>query len=104
MFPVIFTFIVGSFDIPNPFLLASEETKTKLRELTTVFTDTGKMVPKSSISYIGSTTGVRPLPLSSLNHISLICRSMEDSTKFYQDVLGFVLVKRSESFGFDGAW
>ena len=73
-------------------------------ESTAVCTDTGKMVLKSSISDIGSTTGVRPLPLSSLNHISLICRSIEDSTKFYQDVLGFVLLKRAESFGFDGAW
>ncbi|KAK9129605.1 hypothetical protein Sjap_010092 [Stephania japonica] len=45
-----------------------------------------------------------PLPLLSLNHVSLLCRSVKASVMFYQDVLGFVLIKRPSSFNFDGAW
>ncbi|KAK9165265.1 hypothetical protein Scep_000456 [Stephania cephalantha] len=45
-----------------------------------------------------------PLPLLSLNHVSLLCRSVRASVMFYQDVLGFVLIKRPSSFHFDGAW
>ncbi|XP_021906338.1 uncharacterized protein LOC110820997 [Carica papaya] len=45
-----------------------------------------------------------PLHLTSLNHISLVCRSIEDSMSFYQNVLGFVPIRRPGSFKFDGAW
>lgn len=45
-----------------------------------------------------------PLHLKSLNHISLVCRSLEKSMNFYQDVLGFVPIRRPRSFDFDGAW
>ncbi|KAK1303912.1 hypothetical protein QJS10_CPB11g00898 [Acorus calamus] len=44
------------------------------------------------------------LPLLSLNHVSFVCKSVIDSAKFYQDVLGFVLIKRPSSFKFEGAW
>ncbi|KAK8962831.1 hypothetical protein KSP40_PGU009573 [Platanthera guangdongensis] len=44
------------------------------------------------------------LPLTSLNHISLICRSVEQSLDFYQNVLGFFPIRRPGSFNFDGAW
>ncbi|KAF3328530.1 Glyoxalase/Bleomycin resistance protein/Dioxygenase superfamily [Carex littledalei] len=44
------------------------------------------------------------LPLTSLNHISVLCRSVEKSLDFYQNVLGFLPVRRPSSFGFDGAW
>ncbi|KAF3792093.1 hypothetical protein EJ110_NYTH12316 [Nymphaea thermarum] len=44
------------------------------------------------------------LPLVSLNHVSILCRSVKDSTKFYQDMLGFALIKRPSSFDFEGAW
>ncbi|KAF9612009.1 hypothetical protein IFM89_037292 [Coptis chinensis] len=44
------------------------------------------------------------LPLLSLNHISLLCRSVNTSSRFYEEVLGFVLIKRPASFNFDGAW
>ena len=44
------------------------------------------------------------LPLLSLNHVSLMCRSVWDSVRFYEDVLGFVLIKRPSSFNFNGAW
>ncbi|XP_057815044.1 glyoxylase I 4 [Cryptomeria japonica] len=44
------------------------------------------------------------LPLVSLNHISLVCRSVQDSLDFYENVLGFVPIKRPGSFSFDGAW
>ncbi|KAK1303055.1 hypothetical protein QJS10_CPB12g00526 [Acorus calamus] len=43
------------------------------------------------------------LPLLSLNHVSFVCKSVIDSVKFYQEVLGFVLVKRPSSFDFEGA-
>ncbi|KAL0878429.1 hypothetical protein Bca101_028135 [Brassica carinata] len=45
-----------------------------------------------------------PLHLKSLNHISLLCRSVEESMSFYQHVLGFLPIRRPGSFDFDGAW
>lgn len=45
-----------------------------------------------------------PLHLKSVNHISLICRSVEESIDFYQNVLGFFPIRRPGSFDFDGAW
>ncbi|KAI5060556.1 hypothetical protein GOP47_0024976 [Adiantum capillus-veneris] len=45
-----------------------------------------------------------PLPISSVNHISLLCASAEKSVEFYERVLGFVPIKRPGSFNFDGAW
>ncbi|KAL6963202.1 Glyoxylase I 4 [Sarracenia purpurea var. burkii] len=45
-----------------------------------------------------------PLHITSLNHISLVCRSVENSIDFYKNVLGFVPVRRPGSFTFDGAW
>lgn len=44
------------------------------------------------------------LPLLALNHVSYVCRSLATSVKFYEDVLGFVRVKRPSSFDFEGAW
>eukprot|EP00250_Pteridium_aquilinum_P035786 c9930_g1_i1 orf=80-652(-) len=44
------------------------------------------------------------LPISSVNHISLLCSSVERSAAFYEDVLGFYPIKRPGSFDFDGAW
>ncbi|KAF5753030.1 hypothetical protein HS088_TW01G00948 [Tripterygium wilfordii] len=44
------------------------------------------------------------LPLLSLNHVSLLCRSVWASLQFYEEVLGFVLIKRPSSFNFNGAW
>lgn len=44
------------------------------------------------------------LPLLSLNHVSFACKSVSESVKFYEDVLGFVLIKRPSSFDFEGAW
>ncbi|KAG4980888.1 hypothetical protein JHK82_034134 [Glycine max] len=45
-----------------------------------------------------------PLPLLSLNHVSFVCKSVSESVKFYEDVLGFLLIKRPSSFKFEGAW
>ncbi|THU45998.1 hypothetical protein C4D60_Mb09t00290 [Musa balbisiana] len=42
-------------------------------------------------------------PLMSLNHVSFMCRSVSQSVKFYQEVLGFVSIKRPSSFSFKGA-
>ncbi|GMI74381.1 hypothetical protein HRI_001107400 [Hibiscus trionum] len=44
------------------------------------------------------------LPLLSLNHVSFVCKSVSTSVRFYQQVLGFVLIKRPSSFSFEGAW
>ncbi|KAE8655969.1 B-box type zinc finger family protein [Hibiscus syriacus] len=44
------------------------------------------------------------LPLLYLNHVSLLCRSVRESVRFYEEVLGFVLIKRPSSFKFNGAW
>ncbi|KAK2996684.1 hypothetical protein RJ639_025878 [Escallonia herrerae] len=46
----------------------------------------------------------KQLPLLSLNHVSYICKSVARSAKFYEDVLGFALIKRPSSFDFEGAW
>lgn len=44
------------------------------------------------------------MPFLALNHVSYVCKSLATSVKFYEDVLGFVLVKRPSSFDFEGAW
>ncbi|XP_071725596.1 glyoxylase I 4-like [Rutidosis leptorrhynchoides] len=44
------------------------------------------------------------LPMLSLNHVSFICKSVRRSVKFYEQVLGFVLIRRPSSFDFEGAW
>ncbi|KAK1356425.1 VOC domain-containing protein [Heracleum sosnowskyi] len=48
--------------------------------------------------------GENPLHLKSLNHISLVCKSIEESMDFYRNVLGFAPVRRPGSFDFNGAW
>jgi catechol 2,3-dioxygenase-like lactoylglutathione lyase family enzyme len=45
-----------------------------------------------------------PLRLKSVNHISLICKSVNESVDFYQNVLGFIPIRRPGSFDFDGKW
>ncbi|KAJ9163126.1 hypothetical protein P3X46_022828 [Hevea brasiliensis] len=45
-----------------------------------------------------------PLQIESLNHISIVCRSLEKSLDFYQNILGFFPIRRPGSFDFDGAW
>ncbi|ESR64213.1 hypothetical protein CICLE_v10010755mg, partial [Citrus x clementina] len=45
-----------------------------------------------------------PLSLKSLNHFSLVCRSVEKSLDFYQNVIGFLPIRRPGSFDFHGAW
>ncbi|AES68120.1 putative glyoxalase/Bleomycin resistance protein/Dihydroxybiphenyl dioxygenase [Medicago truncatula] len=45
-----------------------------------------------------------PLRLKSVNHISLICRSVDVTVAFYENVLGFVSIVRPGSFNFEGAW
>ncbi|XAR56309.1 Lactoylglutathione lyase [Bertholletia excelsa] len=43
-------------------------------------------------------------PLLALNHVSFVCKSVRRSVKFYEEVLGFLLIKRPSSFDFEGAW
>lgn len=58
------------------------------------------------IQWLSSSTSTSPttLPLLSLNHVSFVCKSVSESVKFYEQVLGFVLIKRPSSFKFEGAW
>ncbi|XWS40387.1 hypothetical protein CRYUN_Cryun18bG0136900 [Craigia yunnanensis] len=49
-------------------------------------------------------TSKTTLPLLSLNHVSFVCKSVSKSVRFYEEVLGFVLIKRPSSFNFEGAW
>jgi len=46
----------------------------------------------------------RSLPLRSLNHVSRVCRNVQDATYFYEKVLGFNRVVRPEALKFEGAW
>ncbi|XP_009403272.2 glyoxylase I 4-like isoform X2 [Musa acuminata AAA Group] len=45
-----------------------------------------------------------PLPVVSLNHVSFLCSSLHESVRFYEEVLGFQLIRRPSSFDFQGAW
>jgi len=47
---------------------------------------------------------VPPMPLMALNHISRLCKSVEDSVRFYVKALGFVLIHRPPALDFSGAW
>jgi catechol 2,3-dioxygenase-like lactoylglutathione lyase family enzyme len=44
------------------------------------------------------------LALKSLNHISRNCVDLAESMEFYENVLGFMPIKRPGSFDFNGAW
>ncbi|XP_039165772.1 uncharacterized protein LOC120291999 [Eucalyptus grandis] len=44
------------------------------------------------------------VPLLSLNHVSFVCKSVAESVRFYERVLGFFLIRRPSSFNFEGAW
>ncbi|KAK4401989.1 hypothetical protein Sango_0939600 [Sesamum angolense] len=47
---------------------------------------------------------MREVPFLALNHVSFVCKSVTKSVQFYEQVLGFVLIKRPSSFDFEGAW
>lgn len=68
---------------------------------------TNKFVNGGGISEIveeDSYSSSKQMPLLSLNHVSFICKSVGRSVRFYEDVLGFVLIRRPSSFDFEGAW
>ncbi len=44
-----------------------------------------------------------PLPITAVNHVGRITKRLEESRKFYRDVLGFREVSRP-NFDFPGAW
>nr|GLL23908.1 uncharacterized protein LOC109167166 [Ipomoea trifida] len=57
----------------------------------------------SSWSFVSDDEEKR-MPLLALNHVSFVCKSVRKSVEFYEQVLGFVLIKRPSSFDFEGAW
>ncbi|KAL7002072.1 Glyoxylase I 4 [Sarracenia purpurea var. burkii] len=59
---------------------------------------------QSSSSSSSSSINASKQPLLALNHVSFVCKSVARSVKFYEEVLGFVLIKRPSSFDFQGAW
>ncbi|PSS02896.1 Metallothiol transferase [Actinidia chinensis var. chinensis] len=61
------------------------------------------ITPSSSSSTVNN-GGSKKLPQMSLNHVSFLCKSVVRSVRFYEEVLGFVLIKRPSSFNFEGAW
>ncbi|KAK2662921.1 hypothetical protein Ddye_001495 [Dipteronia dyeriana] len=63
--------------------------------------EVGVLLSSSSLS---TPFSADPMPLLSLNHVSFVCKSVGRSVRFYEDVLGFVLIKRPSSFKFEGAW
>ncbi|XP_052192014.1 glyoxylase I 4-like [Diospyros lotus] len=65
--------------------------------------DLQRWVSSSSFNNINNAPSSKQ-PLLSLNHVSFVCESVARSVKFYEDVLGFVLIKRPSSFDFEGAW
>ncbi|XP_059313536.1 glyoxylase I 4-like [Lycium ferocissimum] len=60
--------------------------------------------PSDSSSTTSSFDEENRMPLLALNHVSYVCKSVAKSAQFYEQVLGFVLIKRPSSFDFDGAW
>lgn len=59
---------------------------------------------ESDMESWGVSMAEEELPLLSLNHVSFLCRSVEESMRFYEDVLGFVLIKQPSSSDFEGSW
>ena len=58
----------------------------------------------TQVQMLEASSAPNRLPLRALNHVSKLCRCVEESAAFYRDVLGFALIKRPESFEFEGAW
>ncbi|KAI3445595.1 hypothetical protein Pfo_002260 [Paulownia fortunei] len=65
--------------------------------------EVGEVLGKS-LAFSNVSGGRRELPLLALNHVSFVCKSVRKSVEFYEQVLGFVLIKRPSSFNFEGAW
>ncbi|KAJ0009784.1 hypothetical protein Pint_32850 [Pistacia integerrima] len=68
-----------------------------------VVEERGRSDPSLSFDFYNS-SATKAMPQLSLNHVSFVCKSVRDSVRFYEDVLGFVLIKRPSSFNFEGAW
>jgi glyoxylase I family protein len=60
-------------------------------------------VPPRGSSAPGVFAVPKPLPITAVNHVGRITRRVEESKKFYRDVLGFREVERP-NFDFPGAW
>ncbi|KAL0384609.1 UNVERIFIED_CONTAM: hypothetical protein Sradi_2855200 [Sesamum radiatum] len=56
------------------------------------------------VSVVDERKEMREVPFLALNHVSFVCKSVRKSVEFYEQVLGFVLIKRPSSFDFEGAW
>ncbi|KAJ7946576.1 Metallothiol transferase fosB [Quillaja saponaria] len=56
------------------------------------------------VQMLSCASATKAIPFLSLNHVSFVCKCVTKSVKFYEDILGFVLIKRPSSFNFEGAW
>ncbi|CAM6117764.1 unnamed protein product [Calypogeia fissa] len=61
------------------------------------------MAAKGSGNAVHGSKSMKTLPLSCLNHISRTCSNLSAAENFYENLLGFVQIKRP-GFDFDGAW
>jgi hypothetical protein len=80
----------------------SERERERKREMGNI----GEVGEIESFSSFGSSSSSSSttMPLLSLNHVSYVCKSVSRSVRFYEEVLGFVMIKRPSSFNFEGAW
>ncbi|KAL3729461.1 hypothetical protein ACJRO7_026562 [Eucalyptus globulus] len=75
------------------------------KEIVSAEEEMQRWLMESSSSSSSSSVHEQPkLPLLSLNHVSFVCKSVAETVRFYERVLGFVLIKRPSSFDFEGAW
>ncbi|KAM1135507.1 hypothetical protein ACFX2I_044528 [Malus domestica] len=64
----------------------------------------GEIQEQQKQRWYSSSASKLVLPQLCLNHVSFVCKSVSKSVRFYEDVLGFVLIQRPSSFKFEGAW
>ncbi|KAJ6696490.1 hypothetical protein OIU74_015409 [Salix koriyanagi] len=64
---------------------------------------TGEIDPEEIERRASPSLGRASLPLH-VNHVAFACKSVPESVKFYEDVLGFVVIKRPDSLPIKGAW
>lgn len=99
---MVHAFIYGTWLCGFSTQLQNNQVRENLRQWD-LASEMGEIQPWSSSSSASSSSS-STMPLLSLNHVSFVCKSLRRSIRFYEEVLGFVLIKRPSSFNFEGAW